>query len=180
MISLKEKYNKEVVVKMREQFGFSNNLEVPKIVKVVVNSGTGKLSKDANQVTEVTEAIKHITGQKPLATKAKKSIAGFKLRQGSEVGVKVTLRGTRMWNFLEKLVGAALPRVRDFRGIKESSVDKNGNLNIGVKEQLIFPEISPEQVKTIFSLEINVVTNAKDREKGMALFRLLGFPIENK
>lgn len=180
MISIKEKYNKEAVPEMKKRFELANDLEVPKIVKVVVNVGVGKYLKDGNAISEISNSLSQITGQKPIVTKARQSISGFKIREGLEVGMKVTLRGQRKWDFIEKLVGAAMPRVRDFRGIKESSVDSRGNLNIGIREHLIFPEIVPEQVKNIFSFQITVTTDAGDREKGMALFRILGFPIENK
>jgi large subunit ribosomal protein L5 len=176
--SVREKYNKEAVLEIKEQFGLKNNLEVPKIEKAIVNIGIGKFLKDSAQVKDIEDALKEITGQAPLKTKSRKSIAGFKIREGLEVGFKVTMRGRRMWDFLERLVGAAVPRIRDFRGLKESSVDESGNLNIGIKEHLIFPEIAPEKVKNIFSLQVTVVTNAKNREKGLALFRKLGFPIE--
>lgn len=178
MISIREKYNKEVIPEMKKEFKLKNALEVPKMEKVVVNVGVGKFLKDSGQVSDIAESMKVITGQKPLMTKSKKSIAGFKIREGLEVGMKVTLRGRRMWSFVERLVGAAIPRVRDFQGIKESAVDERGNINIGIKEHLIFPEILPEQVKNIFSFQVNIVTSAGNREKGLALFRKLGFPIE--
>lgn len=165
---------------MKKEFGLENNLEVPKILKVAVNTGIGKYLKDSNQIKEIADSLSAITGQRPIMTKSKKSIAGFKTRAGLEIGVAATLRDKRMWDFLEILVGAAIPRIRDFQGIKETAIDKNGNLNMGIKEHSIFPEIFPERVKNIFSLQVNVVTNAKNREKGMALFRLLGFPIETK
>jgi large subunit ribosomal protein L5 len=180
MISIREKYKKEIIEKMKKEFNLSNALEVPKIMKVVVNAGVGKFLKDSNQIEDISKTIATITGQKPLSTKSKKSIAGFKIREGLEVGMKVTLRGRRMWDFIEKLVNAALPRVKDFHGLKDSAVDASGNLNIGIKEQLIFPEILPEEVKNIFSLEVTVVTDARDKKKGLALFKLLGFPIETK
>lgn len=179
MNSLKEKYNKKVIPEMKKRFSLKNDLEVPRIFKVVVNSGIGKFLKDSNQVNDIIESISLFTGQKPVLAKSRKSIAGFKIREGLEVGVKVTLRGKRMWDFMEKLVGTTLPRIRDFQGIKEKALDESGNLNIGIKEHLIFPEILPEQVKNIFSLQVNVVTNAKNKEKGLELFRLLGFPIRN-
>lgn len=180
MASIREKYNKEVVEKMKKELNLSNDFEVPKIKKVVVNIGIGKFLKDSAQVEDITKTLAVITGQKPLPTKAKKSIAGFKTREGLEIGMKVTLRGYRMWSFIERLVRAALPRVKDFHGLKESAVDASGNLNIGIKEQLIFPEILPEQVKNTFSLEVTVVTDAQNREKGLALVKLLGFPMEIK
>ena len=177
MSILKEKYNTEVIAEMKKKFGLKNALQVPHIEKVVVNIGIGKFIKDANLVKDVTATITTITGQKPLTTKARQSIAGYKIREGLEVGLKVTLRGRRMWDFLDRLVGAAIPRIRDFQGIKASSVDGSGNLNIGIKEHVIFPEILPENVKNMASLQVTVVTDAKNREKGMELFRLLKFPI---
>lgn len=180
MISLCEKYTKEIVAEMKKEFNLKNAFEVPKIKKVVVNVGVGKFLKDSNQIADVTKTLEMITGQKPQVTKARQSIAGFKIREGLEVGLKVTLRGKRMWNFIEKLVGASLPRVRDFHGIKISSVDENGNLNIGIKEHLIFPEILPEQVKNIFGLEVTIVTDAKNKKMGMELFKKMKFPFEIK
>jgi large subunit ribosomal protein L5 len=177
--SIKEKYNKVAVPKMMETFSLKNHMQVPRIEKVVVNVGVGKYLKDGNAVKEIGESLRAITGQKPVATKARKSIAGFKIREGLEVGMCVTLRGTRKWDFIERLVDVAIPRIRDFQGLKASSVDANGNLNIGLKEHIVFPEISPENIKYIFSFQITVVTNAKNREKGEALFRFLNFPIVN-
>jgi large subunit ribosomal protein L5 len=177
MSKIKEQYNKEVVPEMKNIFGLKNNFEVPRIKKVVVNVGIGKYLKDGNLVKEVTESVTQITGQKPLATKSRKSIAGFKIREGLEVGLKVTLRGRRMWDFLERLIGAAIPRIRDFQGIKKSAVDDGGNLNIGIKEHMVFPEINPESVKSTMSLQVNVVTDAKNKEQALELFRLMKFPI---
>jgi large subunit ribosomal protein L5 len=180
MENIREKYHKKAVPEMKKEFGLKNDLEVPRITKVVVNTGVGKYIKDSAAMEEVSKAMTAITGQKSVMVKSKKSIAGFKIREGLEVGAKVTLRGPFMWSFLEKLVGAAMPRVRDFRGIKLSSLDSNGNLNIGIKEHTIFPEIVPEQVKNVFSLQVNISTDKKDKEMGLALFRNLGFPIESK
>ena len=180
MNSIYKKYRESVIPRMKEEFKFKNSLECPKIKKVIVNVGIGKFLKDNGQVSDIEKSIETITGQKPLMTQAKKSIAGFKIREGLNVGIKVTLRGRRMWDFIERFVNAALPRVRDFHGIKKSAVDKGGNLNIGIKEHLIFPEIFPEQVKNIFSLEVNVVTDAKNREIGESFFRKMGFPMEVK
>ena len=180
MTNIQEKYNKTVVPEMKKKFSLNNGFQVPRITKVVVNAGVGKFLKDSNALEEVNQAMTAITGQKSMVVKAKKSVAGFKIREGQEVGVRVTLRGRRMWDFLERFVAVALPRVRDFHGVKESSVDSAGNLNVGIKEQLIFPEIAPERVKNTFSFQVNVTTTAKSKEEGTALFRLMGFPIENK
>ena len=180
MSTIYEKYKMEVVAEMKKSLNLGNLLQVPKIEKVVVNVGIGKFIKDSTLVADVFNSLKNITGQKPVMTKAKQSIAGFKTRKGLEIGIKVTLRGKRKWDFLEKLVKVSIPRIRDFHGIKIMSVDKGGNLNLGIKEQLIFPEISPEQVKTVFGMQINVVTDAGSQERGLMLFRLIGFPIEKK
>jgi len=176
-MNIREQYNKKVIAEMKKSFGFKNNFQVPRIEKVIVNVGIGKYIKDANLVKDVVESIGIITGQKPVLTKSKKSIAGFKIREGLEVGIKVTLRGKRKWDFLEKLVGAALPRIRDFQGLKESALDESGNLNIGIKEHTVFPEILPENVKNIFSLQVNIVTTAKNKKESLELFKLLGFPV---
>ncbi|MCX6763813.1 MAG: 50S ribosomal protein L5 [Candidatus Moranbacteria bacterium] len=177
MNSVKEQYNKEAIPHLKKELGFSNAFQVPRIEKVVVNAGIGKFIKDGNMLKEITEGIIAITGQKPLMTQARQSIAGFKIRQGLEIGMKVTLRGKRMWEFLDRLIISAVPRIRDFQGFKKSSVDGSGNLNIGIKEHLVFPEISPENVKNIFGFQVTVVTNARNHEKGLALFRALKFPI---
>jgi large subunit ribosomal protein L5 len=153
---------------------------VPKIVKVVINCGLGKYIKEKEATDEVYENLKIISGQKPVLTKAKKSISGFKIREGQEVGVKATLRGERMWHFLERLVGSALPRIRDFRGIEIRNFDSRGNLNLAVKEHIVFPEIAAENVKQIFSFQVTFVTTAKKTEEGVELFRMLGFPIKTQ
>lgn len=178
MQSVHEKYNKIAIAEMEKQFKLKNAFEVPRISKVVVNVGIGKFLNDSAKVADIFKSLEVITGQKPLNTKSRKSIAGFKIREGLEVGMKVTLRGKRMWDFIERTVGAALPRVKDFHGITLSSVDVDGNLNIGIKEHLIFPEILPEQVKNVFSFQVTIVTTAKNKEEGLALFRILGFPFE--
>lgn len=179
-MTIKEKYHKEAVKEIMSQFGLKSVLEVPRIEKVVVNIGVGKYIKDASMVQDIAQSLGIITGQKPLMTKSRKSIAGFKVREGQEIGMKVTLRGRRKWDFLERLVGATIPRIRDFQGIKESAVDASGNLNLGMKEHVVFPEIVPENVKNVASLQVTVTTTAKDRKKGLALFRALKFPIANK
>jgi len=176
-ISIKEKYSKEAVVAMKEKFGFKNILQVPQIEKVIVNAGIGKYINDSGIVKDIVASMEEITGQKAILTKSRKSIAGFKIRDGLEVGIKTTLRGKRMWQFIDRLVSSAIPRIKDFQGIKNSSIDANGNLNIGLKDQTIFPEVMAEDVKHTFSFQIVVVTDAKNREEGMELFRVLGFPI---
>lgn len=175
---LKEKYNQETLPKLKEKFGTKNTMAAAKILKVSLNSGIGKYLKEKDAIDEIAQNLKTISSQKPVFTKSKKSISGFKTRQGQEVGIAVTLRGERMWHFLERLVTSALPRVRDFRGIEPKNVDQNGNLNLAIKEQIVFPEIVPEGVKTIFSFQVNVTTSAKTREEGLELFKLLGFPIK--
>ncbi len=184
MIGLKEKYNKEAVPIMMEKFGYRNPIIVPKIEKVIINTGFGKLilGKTNEEQKKIQEAILNdlafISGQKPVLTMAKKSIAGFKTRKGLAIGAKVTLRKKKMNDFLERLINISLPRSRDFRGIGTESFDPKGNLTIGVKEHIYFPEISPEKVKNIFGFEITVVTTAKTKEEGMELLKLLGFPIK--
>ena len=175
---LKEKYNKEAVPALKEKFGIKNAIAVPKILKVSLNSGIGKYLKEKDAVDEIVQNLKTISTQKPIFAKSKKSVAGFKIRQGQEVGVAVTLRGERAWHFLERLISSALPRVRDFRGIDPKNIDQSGNLNLAIKEQIVFPEIVPESVKTIFSFQVNVSTTAKTREEGLELFKLLGFPMK--
>jgi large subunit ribosomal protein L5 len=175
---LKEKYKKSVKSELKKKFGFDNAMAVPKILKVVLNSGIGKYLKEKESIDEIVKNFDSISSQKSIFAKSKKSISGFKIRQGQEVGVTVTLRGERMWHFLERLISSALPRVRDFRGINPKNIDKGGNLNLAIKEQIVFPEIVPEQVKTIFGFQMSVVTSAKNKKEGLELFKLLGFPIK--
>ena len=176
-MKIQDKYNKEVIPEMKKKFGLKNDLQVTRIEKVVVNAGIGKYLKDANLVKDAVQSIEIVTGQKPVLTKSRKSISGFKIREGLEVGIKATLRGKRMWDFVERLVGASIPRIRDFQGLKESAIDNSGNLNIGIKEHTVFPEVMAENVKNILSLQVNIVTTAKNREEGLEFFKLLGFPI---
>ncbi|MFA6460051.1 MAG: 50S ribosomal protein L5 [Patescibacteria group bacterium] len=179
-MNLKEQYQKEVVNKMKAAFGFKNNLAVPKILKVVLNVGIGR-SKDDPKLAEIAESnLKRITAQAPIYTISKKSISAFKVREGMKVGLKVTLRGQRMWDFLEKLVKITLPRVRDFRGLDPKIVDKTGNLSIGFKEHLVFPEIKSDEVDKIHGLELAVSTTAKNHAEGLALFKNLGFPFKEE
>jgi len=185
MIKLKEKY-KEAIPILREKFKHKNIMSVPKIDKVVVNTGLGKLAmgKTSGEQKKMFEAVTGdlglICGQKVVLTKAKKSIASFKLRTGMPIGAKTTLRGSKMIDFLERVINIALPRSRDFQGIDLKSFDGNGNLTIAVREHIIFPEVSPEIVKFVFGFEITVATTAKSREEGIELLKLLGFPIKKQ
>ena len=169
---------------MMEKLGYKNPLAVPKIEKVVVNTSFGRLiagkgkQESAKLYEEILKDLALICGQRPVLANARKSISGFKLRQGMPVGANVTLRGQKMYDLLERLIHIVLPRTRDFAGIEPSSVDKEGNLTVGIKEHIVFPEVGAEDVKRIFGLEVTVVTNAKTREEGIQLFRLLGFPIK--
>ena len=178
---LKEKYKKEIIPAMQAKFGYKSIMAIPRIEKVTVNVGIGRALKEANQ--KLIDRIKHdiaiITAQKAAPRRAKKSIAGFKTRQGMVVGYQVTLRGKRMFDFIERLIKIALPRIRDFRGLPKSLFDQNGNLNIGIKEQNIFPEIEFESAKDLFGLQITITTSAKTKEEGIELLRLFGFPIKS-
>jgi len=176
----KEKYTKIAVAEMKTKFGYKSVMAVPRIQKVVVNVGIGKLVKENDKIEEIVTALTAITGQKPVKTKAKKAISGFKIREGMEIGVKVTLRGARMWQFIDRVVSATLPRTRDFQGINRKAVDTGGNLNIGLKEHMIFPEISPEKVRHAFGMQITVSTNAHTQAEGLELFKLLGFPLKSE
>jgi large subunit ribosomal protein L5 len=183
MEKLKEKYKKEIIPAMMEKFGYKNPMAVPSIKKVVLNSCFGKESvrRTGSEREKLQNLIMQdlslMAGQKPNLVKSKKSIAGFKLREGLNVAVVVTLRKDKMWDFIERLVYLSLPRSRDFKGISPNSIDKNGNLSIGFKEHIMFPEIFTEKEKTIFGLEITIATNAKNKEEGLELYKLLGFPI---
>jgi large subunit ribosomal protein L5 len=184
MLRLKEKYAKEVIPAMKEKFGYKNSMAVPKIEKVVINTGFGRLvvGKTGEEQKKFRESILNdlalISGQRPIMTFAKKSIAGFKTRKGMAIGAKVTLRGRMMYDFLERLINIGLPRSRDFMGISPDSFDGKGNLTLAVKEQIVFPEILPEQTRVNFGLEITVSTNARTKERGVELLRLMGFPIK--
>ncbi|MFH1423927.1 MAG: 50S ribosomal protein L5 [Candidatus Nealsonbacteria bacterium] len=186
MMRLKEKFIKEVIPVMREKLGYKSSMAVPKIEKVVLNTGFGRLivGKTGDEPKKIIDAIVGdltlIAGQKVMPTKAKKAIAAFKTRQGMLIGACCTLRGQRMYDFLERLINVALPRSRDFQGIDPKSIDQSGNLTVALKEHIAFPEISPEKTKAIFSFEITVVTTAKNQKEGLELLKLMGFPIKNK
>lgn len=177
--NIKDIYNNNISTLVVD-LDLRNVMMVPKIVKVVVNSGTGKISKESDRINELFDVFKSITGQYPVKVKSNKSIAGFKLREGQEIGMKVTLRGKRMWNFLDRLINSALPRVRDFQGISFSSIDSSGNLNIGIKEHTIFPEIVVEDVKNNFGFQINIVSSCNDALFSERLYRKLGFPLKKE
>lgn len=176
---MKEKYT-NAIGQLQKDVGASNVMQVPRIEKVVVNVGIGRISKESDKVKEVFEAVESIVGQTPIKTKAQRSIAGFKVREGQDVGIKVTLRGDRMWDFLTRLVGVALPRVRDFQGIALTAIDQNGNLNIGITDHTVFPEIIAEQVKHVFGLQVSVVTTAKNKDDAKKLYETLGFPLQKE
>lgn len=172
---MKTKY-REILPELGTVLGAKNALALPRIMKVTVNVGIGKFQKEQARVDEILAALTAITGQKPVLAKARKAIAGFKIREGLEVGTRVTLRGRRMWQFLDRFFYATLPRTRDFQGIPLTSVDASGNCNIGLREHMIFPEIVPEKVQTVFGLQVTITTTAKDRKSGLELFRKLGLP----
>lgn len=183
MTDIRTRYKKEAVKAMMDQFGYRNALQVPRITKVVINAGIGRLMVHTPQAEEkilptLISDLALITSQKPALTRARKSISSFKLRQGQVVGLKVTLRGVRMNDFLDRLIHIAIPRIRDFRGISAKSFDDRGNLTIGIREYTVFPEVAVENVRAIIPLEVTVVTTAKKAEEAKALFKFLGFPIE--
>lgn len=178
-ITLQEKYRKEVAPAMQKKFGYGNVMAVPRIKKVIVNSGVGKYREDKQQ-EEIAKYLGLITGQKVSPRPARQSIASFKVREGQTVGFKVTLRGPRMYDFLTRLVTSAIPRMRDFRGIPTRGIAKGGVLTIGIKEHIIFPETIGEDVRTIFGMEVTIVTDSKSPEETVELFKQLGFPLEKK
>ncbi len=176
MSRLREKYHKEVVSGLQKRFGYKNVMQVPRLEKVVINMGVGEATQDAKAIDGAVNDLTLIAGQKPVITKAKKSIAAFKVRAGMTVGCKVTLRGERMYEFLDKLFHIALPRIRDFRGVSPQSFDGRGNYNLGLKEQLIFPEINYDKIDKVRGMDVTIVTTAKNDEEGMELLKLLGMP----
>jgi large subunit ribosomal protein L5 len=176
---LKTFYTEKVVPKLMEQFGYTNIHQVPKLVKVTVNRGLGEASQNAKALESSLSEIALITGQRPVVTRAKKAIAGFKIRQGMPVGVMVTLRSERMYAFLNRLINLALPRIRDFRGISPKCFDGRGNYTLGVREQLIFPEIEYDSIDQIRGMDVTIVTSAKTDEEGRALLKELGMPFQD-
>ncbi|AJE02545.1 50S ribosomal protein L5 [Geobacter pickeringii] len=179
MARLKELYNNEIVSQLTKEFNYTNVMQVPKVEKVVVNMGLGEAIQNVKILDSAVEELVAITGQKAVITKAKKSIAGFKLRQGMPIGCMVTLRREKMYEFLDRLINIALPRVRDFKGISGKGFDGRGNYSLGVKEQLIFPEINYDKIDKIKGLNITIVTSAKTDEESKALLKLFGMPFRN-
>lgn len=175
---LKTKFNEQVTPALQEEFKYENVMQAPKIVKVVVNMGVGEAAKDAKLMDGAIRDLTAITGQKPLVTRAKKSIAQFKLREGQPIGAHVTLRGDRMWEFLDRLVTLALPRIRDFRGLSDRQFDGNGNYTFGLTEQSMFHEIDQDSIDRVRGMDITIVTSAKTDEEGRALIKALGFPFK--
>lgn len=176
MSTLKELYNKKIVKSLINQFHYSSTMEVPRLEKIVINMGVGEAAHDEKYIEAAVKDLEIISGQKAVITKARKSIAGFKIREGQAIGCKVTLRGENMYNFMEKLIRIALPRVRDFRGISKTAFDGKGNYTLGVKEQLIFPEIDYDQVLQVIGMDIVFVTTAKNNEEALALLSAFGLP----
>ena len=176
MLGIKEKYLNEIVPVLQKELGYSNSMQVPKVQKITLNMGVGKAVGDKKALGKAQNDLEKITGQKPVITKAKKSVASYKIREGFPIGCKVTLRKTRMYEFLDRLINIALPRVRDFRGLDKKSFDGNGNYSIGVKEQIIFPEIDYNSVDRIRSLQIVIVTSAPTDHEGLRLLDLMGMP----
>lgn len=179
MARLQEVYNDTIRPELMSQFGYKNRLEVPRLEKIVINMGVGEAAQDSKKINAAVDEVTRITGQRPVVTRAKKSIAGFKLREGMPIGVKVTLRRDRMFEFLDRLVNIALPRVRDFRGLNPKSFDGRGNFSMGVKEQIVFPEIDYDKVDSVRGMDIIVVTTAKTDDEARELLKRFQFPFVN-
>ncbi len=180
ILALKERYLQEVVPAMVSEFSYGNPMQVPRLEKVVLNVGMGEAISNGKMLDAAVEEMTKITGQKVMVTRAKESIAGFKLREGMSIGCKVTLRRSRMYEFLERLLHAALPRIRDFRGVSPKSFDGRGNYTLGLKEQLIFPEIDYDKVLAIHGMDITIVTTARNDSEGLSLLKHLGFPFRKQ
>jgi large subunit ribosomal protein L5 len=178
-MSLKTSYREKIQPKLLKELNFTNIHEVPKVVKVTINRGLGEAAQNAKALEASLSEIATITGQKPVVTRAKKAIAGFKIRAGMPIGIAVTLRGDRMYAFLERLIHLALPRIRDFRGVSERSFDGRGNYTLGIREQIIFPEISFDKIDSIRGMDITIVTTARNDEEGRALLREMGMPFRS-
>ena len=177
---LKTRYREELVARLKDELSYANVMQVPRLEKIVVNMGVGDAVKDGRMLDAALADLETVTGQKPVVTRARKSIAGFKLREGMSIGAKVTLRGDRMWEFLDRLLSVALPRIRDFRGLNPEALDGHGNYTLGVTEQLIFPEIDYDKIDTVRGMDITIVTTANTDDHGRALLRALGFPFRRE
>jgi len=177
---LRKRYNEEIVPKLMEQFSYSTVMQTPRLLKITLNRGVGEATQDKKLVTNAVDEMTLIAGQKAIPTIAKKSVSNFKLREFMPIGSKVTLRGEKMWEFLDRLISIALPRVRDFRGINDKSFDGRGNYSLGIKEQIIFPEIDIDKINKIAGLDISFITSAKTDSEGLALLKLLGMPFKNQ
>jgi large subunit ribosomal protein L5 len=173
---LKQRYREEIVPALMQEFSYANVMEAPRVEKVVLNIGLGEATQDAKALDAASSDLATITGQKPVITRAKRSIANFKIREGNPIGLMVTVRGNQMWEFLDRLLNAALPRIRDFRGVSTKAFDGRGNFSLGVREQLIFPEIEYDKVDRVRGLQINIITTARNDEEGARLLELLGMP----
>jgi len=180
MERLQEQYNKQIVPALQKEFGYKNVMQVPKVTKIVINVGVGKFIKDAKSVDSIKADLGRITAQAPVETKARKSIAGFKIRENQVVGLMVTLRGERMYSFLDKLINVALPRVKDFRGVNPKGFDGRGNYHLGLREQIVFPEVPSEAIDHIFGLEISIITTAGKDAPAQALLKLMNFPFRTE
>ncbi len=177
---LKARYKEQVSPKLKSDFGYSNVMQIPSVTKIVVNMGVGEAAKDSKLIEGAVRDLALITGQKPIVTRAKKSIANFKLREGMPIGAHVTLRGDRMWEFLDRLLSVSLPRIRDFRGLSPKQFDGKGNYTFGVTEQVVFAEIPQDKIDRVRGMDITIVTTAKNDDEGRALLRALGFPFAEK
>ena len=177
---LREKYREEVVPALMEEFGYENIMEVPKLEKIVINIGAGEAKENPRVIESVVEDLRAITGQQPVETKAKRSVANFKIREGMTIGAKVTLRGDKMYDFFDRLVNIALPRVRDFRGVRRTSFDGRGNYALGLKEQLIFPEIDFDDIDTLRGMDISIITSAETDEEALKFLQAMGMPFARR
>ncbi|WP_057830239.1 50S ribosomal protein L5 [Colwellia sp. TT2012] len=180
MAKLHDFYKDTVVAELQKQFGYKSVMQVPRIEKITLNMGVGEAISDKKVLEHATNDLTAISGQKPLTTVARKSVAGFKIREGYPIGTKVTLRGERMWEFLERFISISIPRIRDFRGLNPKSFDGRGNYSMGVREQIIFPEIEYDKIDKIRGLDITITTSAKDNEEGLALLSAFNFPFQKK
>ena len=176
---LKERFKSEVSAHLVEKFGFKNRMQIPTLTKVVINMGVGEAAKDSKLIEGAIRDLTTITGQRPVVTKARKSIANFKLREGQPIGAHVTLRGDRMWEFMDRLLSVSLPRIRDFRGLSPKQFDGSGNYTFGLTEQVVFPEIQQDKLDRVRGMDITIVTSAKNDDEGRALLRALGFPFRD-